>query len=255
MGTAKYEDIVTEGSLEELLQNCDLTKEFELMSRFPGFEQDMMSSENTEGREGIQHMLELVQFSQQLSVIPEVCEQYHLSQCLKDEKLVELQEITKSVKTVEGKAKITGKDASNYMKQIWQALHCDDTRQATRSLKLFSAVADNAEFYRFIKEKGFKCDPRSKSAFESQVDLIKAQLQHEDYSYRVWNHLKPAFQYISPFLDADQNFSELMDKIVKLFNEGSGFGCDSNKDFCQLETINSNISLIQLWFSRAEVGM
>jgi len=251
-GTAKYENIVSEGSLEDLLQKCDLDREFKIMSEFPEFMQDLSSTENMEGKEGIKYMLELFQYSQQLSVIPEVCKQYGLTQCLEDERLVMLEEIANSVKSREGKAKITGKDAFKYMEQIWQALNCDDKHKVKRCLKIFPAVADCAEFYRFIKGKGYTGDERN-SSFKSKVELIAAQLQHEDYSEIVLHHLKPAFQYIRPFLNTNQNFTELMNKIFELFKEGTGFGHDAQNDFCQLETANSNVTLIQLWFSRTEV--
>ena len=246
-GTAKYEDIVAEGSLVELLQKCDLDREFKIMNEFPEFKQTFIL---TEGKEGIKQMLELFQCSQQLRIIPEVCDQYH---CLRDENLATLEEIAQSVETKEGKAKITGKDARNYMEQIWEALKCHDKHKVKRCLKIFPAVAECAEFYHFIKRKEYTGDKKSKSAFESKVEVISAQLQHEDYSDLVLHHLTPAFHYIRPFLSDEQKFTELMGKVFKLFSEGIGFGPDPSKDFFQLNTVKSNITLIQLWFSRAEV--
>ena len=247
-GTAKYAEIFAEGSLEESIQKFDAESEFRIMCGFPEFQE--ISVANEEGKEGIKHMLELFQYSQQISVIPEVCGQYHLEQCLNDPKLIELTEIVKSVKTPEDRAKVTGQIANNHMKKIWQVLNFTDTSIAKKCLKIFPAVANCVEFYQFIQKKGFAND---RTAFSSQVELITAQLQHEDYNETVLNHLMPAFQYITPFLDKEQSLGELMNKIIKLFRDGVGFGHDSRKDFCQLETVNSNITMIQLWFSRTEV--
>lgn len=247
-GTAKYAEIFADGSLEESIQKFDTDSEFRIMCGFPEFQE--ISATNEEGKEGIKHMLELFQYSQQIPIISEVCSQYHLEKCLNDPKLKELEEIVNSVKTTEGRAKVTGKLANEYMKKIKEALKFDATYIAKKCFKIFPAVANCPAFYQFIKKKGFAND---RTAFSSQVELITAQLQHEDYDETVLNHLMPAFQYITPFLDKEQSLGDLMNKIIKLFHDGVGFGWDSRKDFCQLETVNSNIVMIQIWFSRAEV--
>lgn len=236
-GTAKYEDIFFEDS--QSVQKFNAESEFEILCGFPEFR------EYKEGKEGFKHMLELFEYSPQISKIPDVCVQYHLSKCLDDPKLKKLEKIIKSVK--EDKAKITGNIASNYMEKLWEILNFSDVFIAKICLKIFPAVADCAEFYHFIKKKGFIND---RAAFSSQVQLITSQLQHENYDDTVLNQLKPAFMYISPFLDTEQSFTELMNNIKKLC---STFGRDSSNHFCQLETVKSNISKIKQWFSRTEV--
>ena len=198
-------------------------------------------------------MLQLFQYSPQISKIPDVCSQYHLAKCIDDPKLKELVEIINNIKTAEHRAKITGVVATNYMKKIWEILNFSDLSIAKKCLKIFPVVAKCPEFYQFIKKKRFINDRAA--AFNSQIELIKAQLQHQDYNETVLNHLMPAFKYISPFLDTDQSLSELMDKIIKLCSEGATFGNDPKRHFCQLETVNSNITTIQLWFSKAEVRL
>jgi len=261
-GTAKYKEIFAEGTMEESLQKFDAESEFKIMCGFPEFKE--ASSANEEGKQGIKNMLELFQYSQQISIIPDVCNQYHLQKCLEDPKLEELKVIANSCKNTEDRAKITGQIASNHMKSIWKILKFESSSAtdsttssdgcvlAKKCLKIFPAVANCAEFYQFIQGKGFTSDT-GRSAFRSQVQLITSQLQHEDYNETVLNHLTPAFNYITPFLDTEQTLAELMGKIVNLFKDGVGFGHDPRKDFCQLETVNSNITMIQLWFSRTEV--
>ena len=247
-GSAKYADIVTEGSLEDLWLQIDVDNEFRIMREFPKF---MDFSE--EGEHGLKNMLELFQYCKQITLIPKACEQYHLNKCINDPKLHELKEIANSVNSEKGRANLTGKVANGYMEQIRKILHLNNISNGKRCLKIFPAVSNCVEFYQFIRRKGFAGD--SYSAFISQYRLITSQLQHEDYAEKVLNHLLPAFQYIMPFLDAEQNLSALMKKIVKLFNDGIGFVNNAKKDFCQLETVNSNITTIQLWFSRTEVGI
>ena len=218
------------------------------MCAFPEFQE--ISAANEEGKEGIKHMLELFQYSEQISVIPKVCSQYQLDQCSKDPKLKELMDIVNSIKTAEDRDNVTGKIANHHMKKIWEILKFDDTSIAKKCLKIFPAVANCAAFYQFIQNKGFANDT---SAFRAKVELITAQLQHEDYNETVLNHLMPAFQCICPFIDKQQSLGDMMNKIIKLYHDGVGFHCDPLRDFCQLEIVNSNIRIIQLWFFRTEV--
>ena len=81
--------------------------------------------------------------------------------------------------------------------------------------------------------------------FQQQYQLITAQLQHEEYNETVLNHLYAAFMFIKPFMDTHQNFHQLMSQVTSL---------DVTNGLKQLETVNTNITLIQLWFSRAGVS-
>ena len=244
-GTAKFEEIIADGSLEESMQKLDTDTEFKIICGFSEFQ-----NVDEEGKKGIKHMLELFQYSRQISHIHSVCDQYGLHRCLNDPELKELMKIADSVKTAKDRAQVTGQIANSHIKRIQEILKSRDSSMVKHCLNLFQAVANCGEFYKFIKDKGFASD---KTAFNSQVELITAQLQHEDYNENVLNHLMPAFQYITPFLNDKKNLSELMDEILKLFNDGDGFRQGTQKDYCQLETVNSNITMIQLWFSRTEV--
>ena len=82
--------------------------------------------------------------------------------------------------------------------------------------------------------------------FQQQYQLITAQLQHDEYDETVLNHLYAAFKIIEPFMDTHQSFQQLMSKVTSL---------DVTNGLKQLQTVNTNINLIQLWFSRAEVGI
>ena len=257
-GTAEYNQIVAEKSIGELLPKLDVDEEFKIMCGFPEFQKVL--AENKEGKEGIKNMLELFQCSQQIALIPKVCEQYGLMNCVNDETLKELMHIANTVNSTTDRGSITGKSATEKMKRIWQMLNLKDYSEAKRCLKIFPAVENCAEFYQFVKGRGFIGDTDSRTIFSSQVELITAQLQHEAYNETVLNHLLPAFEYIAPFLDAEQTFVDLIGKVAKLFNDGVGFVRTSKKDhskldYCQLETVNSNITMIQLWFSRTEVSL
>lgn len=60
------------------------------------------------------------------------------------------------------------------------------------------------------------------------------------------NHLFAAFKLMTPFMDPRQDLGTLMSKVLAL---------DVTNGLRQLETVNANITLIRLWFSRAEVSI
>ena len=81
-------------------------------------------------------------------------------------------------------------------------------------LEIFPAVANSAAFYEFIQEKQFV---EKKGLFHQQHQLIIALLQHEEYDGNVPNQLKTAFFLISPFLDHEQSFLNLMRLVCFLY--------------------------------------
>jgi hypothetical protein len=61
----------------------------------------------------------------------------------------------------------------------------------------------------------------------------------------VLNHLFAAFKLMAPFMDSHQDLGTLMSKVLAL---------DVTNGVRQFEMVNANITLIRLWFSRAEVS-
>ena len=110
-------------------------------------------------------------------------------------------------------------------------------------LQIFPAVANSAVFYQFIQEKQFTGE-KGQALFQQQYQLITAQLQHEEYDDNVLNQLRAGFVFMAPFMDREQSFKQLMSKLTQL---------DTSHGLKQLKTVNENITLIQLWFSRVEV--
>ena len=110
-------------------------------------------------------------------------------------------------------------------------------------LNIFPVVANSAAFYQFIQEKQFTGE-KGQALFQQQYQLITAQLQHEEYDDNVLNQLSAAFVFMAPFMDKEQNFQSLMSQVTKL---------DTSHGLKQLDTVNENITLVRLRFSRAEV--
>ena len=120
-------------------------------------------------------------------------------------------------------------------------------------LAIFSKIADSAEFYQFICEKGFTGE-NGEARFHQQYQLITAQLQHEEYDEAVLNLLYAAYKLILPFTVKTHAFHSLLTSVKQLLTASPGDTAKTTHDcLIQIETVNRNITLIQLWFARAEV--
>lgn len=244
-GTATYSEITAEDELSrmldtrkvfaaELSQQLDIQREFTILSHFrcdPG----TLSKELN----GMKNMLELVQYAYHIDDIRSVCDQYHLEKCSNDPLLVELISITENAKD---KLDMTPKLATDCMERVRKMLHLSD-KTSSGWLYIFAAARESAAFYQFVIDKQFD-GPQGQANFLQQYQLIVAQLQHEEYDEQVLNHLRAAFQAINPFIDVSKTFTELIKEVSTL---------NAVNSLKQLKTVNANIALIQLWFSRAEV--
>ena len=241
-GDATFSEIIMGDRL--MLQQLAIEKEFAILSKYMQVAGLPMDNTHREALNGVQCILELFQYATHVKNITMVCEQYHLKNCLSDPLLEELIEIMQKHTTEEGMSKMTLHMAIEKMKRVKEIL-CLDKSASSKCLDLFPAMVDSAAFYQFVRDKQFH-DQKGQANFVQQYQLITAQLQHEEYDDQVLNHLYAAFKVISPFMDEEKNFTELM-KAVTALNIASGLK--------QLETVNANIILIRLWFSRAEVGI
>ena len=237
-GSASYADIVANGSVD--LMSVDIDHEFETLHGYA--EHVKMDVSNAEGLQGVKAMLQLCQLTHHIRTIYNVCVQYQLDKCLSDPQLLELVELADMLEVRENQTKLTASNAIEKMEQAISVL-CLEDKQTTQYLDLFVAVADSAVFHQFVVEKQF-VGPAGQELFEQQYRLITTQLQHEEYKESVLNHLYAAFKFITPFMDKEQSFSTLMLHVSSL---------NANNARHQLSTVNRNINLIRLWFSRAEV--
>ena len=238
-GNATYNEIIAEGKLD--LENLDIDQEFKILGEFILHLNHTLTSR--EGLIGVRNMLELFQYTKHIEKIHSVCDQYKLQGCLEDPSLEQLIEIAEELAPEKSRRALTLNNATENMKRVKRLLF-GEHQPPIHCLKLFEAVADSAAFYQFIKDKRFGGE-HGQAVFTQQYQLITAQLQHEEYDERVLNHLFAAFKFMTPFMNVRQDFKSLMAQVVHL---------DTSHGLKQLETVNSNITLIQLWFSRAEVS-
>ena len=237
-GVATYNEITAVGKID--LTSVNIDAELKILSEYIiSYKPELR---NEAGLSGVKNMLELFQYTEKVLMIHKVCEQYKLKGCLGDNTLKQLKEIAEDLAPRESREELTPIEATDRLKEVKYLLFKTQNGDS-RCLKLFDAVADCKAFNEFLRDRQL-VGPQGREVFTQQCRLITAQLQHEDYDEQVLNHLIGAFQLMFPFIDTDQNFSSLMNQVVKLH---------TSNGLKQLYTVNSNIFLIQLWFSKAEV--
>ena len=239
-GNAMYTEIIASGSLN--LRSMDIDLEFGILNSYA--EYALINMQDAEGLQGIKAMLQLFQYARHIQVIHNVCQQYQLEACLADSDLKELIELVAMLDEAETQNKLTAKDAINRMNKVTELLFLN-SKQNAKFLDLFAAVSDSADFHQFIVQEKQFVGKEGKDLFHQQYQLITTQLQHEEYNEVVLNHLFAAFKMITPFTEKDLSFRALMAKVSELN------AYDGRR---QLDTVNRNINLIRLWFTRAEVS-
>ncbi len=237
-GSASYNEIIADGSL----RLTDIDREFDVLNRYARFAG--INTRDNEGLKGVKAMLQLFQFTRHIQTIHNVCQQYQLDGCLEDPVLQELTELIRMLEEVTNRDSLTARDAIEKMERVSSSL-CLSEGQSPKFLYVFSAISDSTVFHQFVVEKQFVGETGG-ALFHQQYQLITTQLQHEEYNEVVLNHLFAAFRFMAPFTDRTQDFCTLMRQVS---------GLNAYDAWRQLETVNRNINLIRLWFSRAEVSL
>lgn len=240
-GSASYNDITADGTLT--LKSLDIDQEFSILNQYA--EHAYINITNAEGLKGVKAMLELFQYTHHIQVINDICKQFQLTRCLEDPNLKELVTIVDVLDKRSDQETLTAKDAIEKMKKVTKILRLGSGSNG-RFLELFSAVADSADFYHFIVNEKQFVGQSGQALFQQQYQLLTTHLQHEEYNEVVLNHLFAAFKLIIPFTNREVDFITLMSKV-------SGLNAYDGRR--QLETVNRNINLIRLWFSKAEVRL
>ena len=254
-GEVKYVEMTANGAID--LEILDIDKEFDILLKSEQLGK-LPRILNTEGLHNVRCMVNLLKVASRIRVVRCVCEQYQLEKCLDDEDLQKLLLLSDELMTKEGRDSLTPLLAAEKMKMdAVRSLLDTKGRAATDDyeyLNIFAKIADSAEFYHFICEKGFTGED-GQARFNQQYQLITAQLQHEEYDEAVLNLLYAAYKLILPFTLKDQSFHSLLQSVKQM--PTAAFPVDTaraNTDhLMQIETVNRNINLIRLWFSRAEV--
>ena len=188
----------------------------------------------------LQDMLNLLEALKLIPGITKVFDTFQMQNCLTDSGYQALVKLENHFSTEE-QGNLTGAEACARMKVVLDIIAPLELQQ----LELFSVVGRSKEFYRFLKS----VEQQGAERFQDLHRLITQYMQHEEYNEAVLNQLPRAREYMLPFLDQEQDFNTLLHRVKAM--------CDrvaTSEDFSDLETININMNLIRLWFSKAEVS-
>ena len=236
-GKATYGESVIDHELN--LSTLDVDSEFTALSECPN-----LATDHDTGHAGLKCMLKLMQFeTQYYDLIVDVCKQYDLDRFCDDEQLLQVHLIISEVRNKEKFHQLT----ANVAQEKWQYLEdiLKIRNKNMECLKLFAKIADCVDFYHFLKERKF-VGPNCAEVFRSQLRLISQQIECDitDHDMIVMDHLYSSVSFMAPFLDQTQTFEMLMTSVSEL---------DATTGLSQLDTVRSNMHLIHVWFSKAQV--
>ena len=234
-GSATVQEVTLYDTLQ--LEDIDVEKEWENLSHFARIFSDRVSpkrSSSCEGLNGVIAVLELLKIYEDVFPICEVFKLFKLTKCYEDPDLVCLVKVAEELHSKDHRAQLTMDEAISKMALFREKL------LNRRFFQLFKEVKNCKALFEFAEENGFAGEAGQKK-FVACHNLVTTQLQHEDYSAVVLNHLLGCFDYINPFLSRPSSFNELMQLVTSLPNIENGIR--------QLRTVNQNIGLIKMWFS------
>ena len=246
-GTATYKDLTANGKLELSSDTLDIQREFKILGEFlPQLQVKFPECPATDdaGLSQVKSVVELFKFAHHISCVHEVFVRYNMKGCSLDPNFSVLLQIKGELEDESKRAKLTLLDATDKLCKVKSILGLK-TEQQYKCLDFFTAILNCGAFYDFLEEKQFTGD-KGKEKFANEYQLVTTQLQHEEYDEAVLNDLGGAFTFIQPFTQKDSALNELMTEILKF---------DSATAVRQLHTVISNITLIQIWFLRAEVSL
>lgn len=242
-----YDQITIGGKLKLENVQGDLDHEFDRINSLI----ECGGSKSISSLSGIKAMLSLFQARPNVIIVVQACRDRCMKGCLKDSSFKELESICDTIRTAQGKANLTAETAIEYMMKIKTILRYEKMQPF---FSLFQKVTTSSTFHDFVYEQFFKnnesvenhhpCDPVE--SFHTWHQIISTQLQNEDFGEHVLRELSHAFNCIVPFMDKEQNFQELLDRVVKQ---------NPSNNFLELQTVSDNMHHIKRWSIQAEVGV
>ena len=239
-------DVTVEGSLK--LDNIINSLQFEvnMITESLGIEDRSIPQERVDG---LVAMIKLVQMTDFVNVVCDVCNGFELTNCISSPDFKRLNEIALIMKNESEKKFNMDPSTALQNKNFAVRMLSPCT---PKFFCLFEQLSKSREFYFLIREKFYKGVVASDMernvsvarSFRQTLEVITQQLQHEEYEEQVLNHLYPAFQFVLPFMDRDQSFKNLMENVSKL---------ESPSNFSELKNVRKNMNQIKQWFQQTEV--
>ena len=221
-----------------------IKKEVQIMTAF----QDFQEYRSTDAVDHFENVIILHQILEHINSLFTFCEEFELQECLKSDEIVKLKEIVGGYQRGHSWKQQNLKNITAIITEIQNILSIKSTRENRSEkflfLTLFEPLNTNTkELRRFLNENNFR--GKGQTRFEQLLALVTQQLQHEEYNAEILTKLYAVYYLIVPLNKPDLSFHELVETVSQL---------ETTTCLSQLRTVDSNIDLITMWFSRAEVS-
>ena len=241
--------VVAFSDLEPLagaVMNLNLIKrEVGIMIEFPDFQK----YRSTDTVVHFENAIILHQILEHIYSLFTFCEEFELQECLKSDEVVRLREIVDGYQRGESWKQQKLKNITTIVTEIQNILSIKSTKENRSEhflfLSLFEPLNTNTkELRRFLNENNFR--GKGQTRFEQLLALVTQRLQHEEYNAEILTKLYAVYYLLVPLNKPDILFHELIETVSQL---------ETTTCLSQLRTVDSNIDLITMWFSRAEVSL
>ena len=226
--------------------NLNLIKrEIRIMTDFTDFQK----YRSTDAVDHFENAIILHQILEHINSLFTFCEEFGLEECLKSVEVVRLKEIVGSYQRGESWKQQNLKNITTIVTEIQNILSIKSTKENRSEkfmfLTLFEPLNTNTkELRRFLNENNFR--GKGQIRFEQLLALVTQRLQHEEYNAEILTKLYAVYYLLVPLNKPDILFHELVETVSQL---------ETTTCLSQLRTVDSNIDLITMWFSRAEVNL
>lgn len=247
-GRATYGELTAEEKVE--LTDFDIEEEIKKLEASQSIL--LLEVESPVRLSGMKFMLELLKYAHHVRQLANVLQLYKVRTCLEDSNFQEIFRIAKDLEGEEYRRMLDTQMASESLTKMKTVLSIPPG-MSSDCLNFLTVVGQSQEFFQFLVNRRF-VGPQGLRQFRLQYEIITTHLQHTDYDERVLNQLMGAFLFITPFVacrleekaDKDETyFCQLMSQLMAQ---------DIINGPKQLDTMNRNLHLIQLWFSQVEVS-
>ena len=237
-GAAVYSDIA---SIADCFgKGMDITKEMNVITKCKDFQNN--SSRDTV--QSFKNIFVLHQIAEHIDALHDFCLEFELHKCMGDDHFKKLRKIVQAKESWQHETISTLCKIFQEIRQLLGIVDENKLKEFT-FLKLFRPLStETKELRDFMIENNFR--GKGKDRFLELFDLVTQARQHDEYNAGILNPLYAVYYLLVPLNKPDLSFQELIDEVSKL-----------NYDEClsQLKTVNSNIDLIRMWFSKAEVSL
>ena len=228
-----------------------IKREVKIMTDYPDFQE----YRSTDAVIHFESVIILHQILDHINSLFTFCEEFGLQECLKSDEVGRLKDVVSGYKSGKSWNEKNFKNITAIVTEIQDLLgikfksrfgkSTENRSERFMFLTLFEPLNTNTkELRRFLNENNFR--GKGQIRFEQLLSLVTQRFQHEEYNAEILTKLYAVYYLLVPLNNPDLSIHELLETVSHL---------EPSTCLSQLRTVDSNIDLITMWFSRAEVNL